>query len=78
MTELSERPEHIQLDAEATIDDIKSEVKDWYGRATDEQIQELTNLFCSMANKRQTNIQRMFDHAIKEMKLEGRFENAKK
>ena len=73
----SERPEHIQLDMKATIEDIKNEVFDWYGRATEEQIQDITTLFCGMANKRQTNIQRMFEHAIKEMKREGRVVNEK-
>ena len=49
------------------------------GTATDEQIQDICSVFAGgKPNRNQTTLQRMFDHAIKTMKMEGRFVNAKK
>ena len=73
---LSERPEHIQEDAKAVNLDVDSQLKDWFGRKSDEEIQDICNVFASgKPNKRQTVLDKMFDNAIKEMKHEGRFVN---
>ena len=80
---LSEREEHIQLDAKAIVESVRDNFFDWLGRAKDTEIQDLCSLYAGAdmrggkANGRQTPLQRMFDHAIKEMKLEGRFVNEK-
>tara|TARA_B100000131_G_C17629736_1_gene415449 strand:+ start:58 stop:321 length:264 start_codon:yes stop_codon:yes gene_type:complete len=73
---LSERPEHIRLDAEAVIEDVKNQLFDYMGRATDEQIQDICNVFAGgKPNQKQTKLQRMFECSVKEMKMTGRFIN---
>ena len=73
---LTERPEHIKLDGEAVIQDVRDQLFDYMGRATDEQIQDICSVFAGgKPNQRQTRIQRMFDHEIKTMRMKGRFVN---
>ena len=73
---LSERPEHIQEDAKAVNLDVDSQLKDWFGRKSDEKIQDICNVFAAgKPNKRQTVLDKMFENAIKEMKREGKFVN---
>ena len=73
---LSERPEHIQEDAKAVNIDVDSQLKDWFGRKSDEEIQDICNVFAAgKPNKRQTVLDKMFENAIKEMKREGKFVN---
>ena len=69
LTEISERPEHIQLDAEAVLKDMKNQIMDWFGRAKDNDIRDLCSTFAGgMPNKRQTRMQRMFESTLKEVR----------
>ena len=44
---LSKRPEHIQEDAKAVSLDVDSQLKDWFGRKSDKEIQDICNVFAS-------------------------------
>ena len=66
---MTERDEHIQEDAKAVALDVRSQLMDWFGRASDEQIQDICSVFAGgKPNKRQTLVQKMFEDVIKEMK----------
>ena len=65
----SEKPEHIQLDEEALITDIVDQIKDYFGRAKDDDVRDLCSIFAGgMPNKRQTRMQRMFESTLKEVR----------
>ena len=67
LTELHERPEHIQLDAEAVLKDMTNQLMDWFGRAKDSDIRDLCTAFAGgKPNKRQTRMQRMIENTLKE------------
>ena len=69
LKKMSDRPEHIQKDAEAALTDMVSQIKDWVGRAKDEQLRDLCTLFaCGKPNKRKTRMQFILENAIKKMK----------
>ena len=66
---MTERDEHIQEDAKAVALDVRSQLMDWFGRASDGQIQDICSVFAGgKPNKRQTLVQKMFEDVIKEMK----------
>ena len=66
---MTERDEHIQEDAKAVALDVRSQLMDWFGRASDEQIQDICSVFAGgKPNKRQTLVQKMFEDVINEMK----------
>lgn len=66
---MSERPEYIQEEAKAVTADIINQIKDWFGRADDNDIQDLCALFAGgKPHKRTTRIQKMFVDSINEMK----------
>ena len=68
LTELNERPEHIQLDIEAWTTDFKNQLTDYIGRASDEDHKQIVHLFCGKPNKRKTRVQLMFENQLKELR----------
>jgi len=62
---LDERPEYIQEELKLAVADIRSQLLDWMGRASDQDIRNLCSLMAAgKPHKRMTRVQKLFTDAI--------------